>query len=102
MLLQATGDDAAPEVGELVRVRGQQWVVNRRKTSTQPRDELAPDLPGRTMVTLTSVSDDDRRYGIAELSVFGSAATGADKLYSDVTSSTCARPRTVCDGSSSS
>jgi hypothetical protein len=26
---------------------------------SQPRDELAPDLPGRTLVTLTSVSDDD-------------------------------------------
>ena len=51
--------DIAPEVGELVRVRGQQWVVNRRSTSSQPRDELAPDLPGRTLVTLTSVSDDD-------------------------------------------
>ncbi|WP_331758098.1 DISARM system SNF2-like helicase DrmD (plasmid) [Nocardia sp. NBC_01377] len=51
--------DTAPEVGELVRVRGQQWIVNRRNTSTQPRDELAIDLPGRTLVTLTSVSDDD-------------------------------------------
>ena len=51
--------DQAPQVGELVRVRGQQWVVNRRSTSSQPRDELAPDLPGRTLVTLTSVSDDD-------------------------------------------
>ncbi len=58
MLDQLTADDA-PEVGELVRVRGQQWVVNRRSTSSQPRDELAPDLPGRTLVTLTSVSDDD-------------------------------------------
>ena len=58
MLDQLTADDA-PEVGELVRVRGQQWVVNRRSTSSQPRDELAPDLPGRTLLTLTSVSDDD-------------------------------------------
>jgi len=58
VLDQLTADDA-PEVGELVRVRGQQWVVNRRSTSSQPRDELAPDLPGRTLVTLTSVSDDD-------------------------------------------
>lgn len=49
----------APEVGELVQVRGQQWVVNRRSVSAQPRDELAPDLPGRTLVTLTSVSDED-------------------------------------------
>jgi len=49
----------APEVGELVRVRGQQWVVNRRSDSTQPRDELAPELPGATLVTLASVSDDD-------------------------------------------
>ncbi len=51
--------DNAPQVGELVRVRGQQWVVNRRSSSAQPRDELAPHLPGRTLVTLTSVSDDD-------------------------------------------
>lgn len=51
--------DIAPEVGELVRTRGQQWVVSRRRTSTQPRDELAPDLPGHTLVTLTSVSDED-------------------------------------------
>jgi len=58
VLDQLTADDA-PEVGELVRVRGQQWVVNRRSTSSQPRDELAPDLPGRTLLTLTSVSDDD-------------------------------------------
>ncbi len=57
MLTDARND--APEVGELVRVRGQQWVVNRRMDSTQPRDELAPELPGATLVTLASVSDDD-------------------------------------------
>ena len=57
MLTDARTD--APEVGELVRVRGQQWVVNRRSDSTQPRDELAPELPGATLVTLASVSDDD-------------------------------------------
>ncbi len=51
--------DATPEVGQLVRVRGQQWVVNRRNDSTQPRDELAAEVPGRTLITLTSVSDDD-------------------------------------------
>ena len=49
----------APQPGELVRVRGQQWVVARTSTSTQPADELAEPLPGRTLVTLTSVSDDD-------------------------------------------
>jgi superfamily II DNA or RNA helicase len=49
----------APEIGELVRVRGQQWVVNGRRVSTQPRDELAADVPGRTLVTLASVSDED-------------------------------------------
>jgi len=52
-------DTTAPEVGQLVRVRGQQWVVNRRSASTQPRDELIAEVPGRTLVTLTSVSDDD-------------------------------------------
>jgi superfamily II DNA or RNA helicase len=55
-----TSAATAPGVGELVRVRGQQWVVARRSDSTQPRDELAPrQLPGATLVTLTSVSDDD-------------------------------------------
>lgn len=49
-----------PEVGQLVRVRGQQWVVARLSRSRQPIDELAAaELPGRTLVTLTSVSDDD-------------------------------------------
>jgi len=51
--------DTAPDVGQLVRVRGQQWVVNRRSVSSQPQDELAAEVPGRTLVTLTSVSDDD-------------------------------------------
>lgn len=59
MLGGMTDSDRAPDVGQLVRVRGQQWVVNRRSVSSQPRDELAAELPGRTLVTLTSVSDDD-------------------------------------------
>ncbi len=42
-----------------MRVRGQQWVVSRRSVSSQPRDELAAEVPGRTLITLTSVSDDD-------------------------------------------
>lgn len=43
-----------------MRVRGQQWVVTRRDTSRQPVDELATAaVPGRTLVTLSSVSDDD-------------------------------------------
>jgi hypothetical protein len=50
----------APEAGQLVRVRGQQWVVARVSQSRQPVDELAASrLPGRTLVQLTSVSDDD-------------------------------------------
>ncbi len=49
-----------PEAGQLVRVRGQQWVVAAVKQSSQPVDELAAThLPGRTLVQLTSVSDDD-------------------------------------------
>ena len=49
-----------PEVGQLVRVRGQQWVVIAVDRSRQPIDELAPsELPGRTLVSLSSVSDDD-------------------------------------------
>jgi hypothetical protein len=49
-----------PEAGQLVRVRGQQWVVSAIKQSSQPVDELAATrVPGRTLVQLTSVSDDD-------------------------------------------
>jgi superfamily II DNA or RNA helicase len=49
-----------PEAGQLVRVRGQQWVVAVTRQSSQPVDELAASrLPGRTLVQLSSVSDDD-------------------------------------------
>jgi superfamily II DNA or RNA helicase len=49
-----------PEAGQLVRVRGQQWLVSGVRESRQPVDELAASrLPGRTLVELTSVSDDD-------------------------------------------
>ena len=51
---------ALPEVGQLVRVRGQQWVVSDVSTAALPIDELAASaLPGHTMATLTSVSEDD-------------------------------------------
>src|SRR5437762_1712775 len=54
------GQDGVPEVGQLVRVRGQQWVVSGVAHSHQPVDELAASrLPGQTLVRLTSVSDDD-------------------------------------------
>ena len=57
--LLATPADV-PEAGQLVRVRGQQWVVAGVSRSRQPVDELAASrLPGRTLVRLTSVSDDD-------------------------------------------
>lgn len=50
----------ALEVGQLVRVRGQQWVVSQLHRSLQPEDQLAAATPpGRTLVTLNSVSDDD-------------------------------------------
>lgn len=56
----AQRDEQVPEPGELVGVRGQQWVVASRSTSSLPQDELAAAVPpGRTLVTLTSVSDDD-------------------------------------------
>ncbi len=49
-----------PEPGHLVRVRGQQWVVTDVRLSRLPEDEIAASrLPGRTLVTLASVSDDD-------------------------------------------
>jgi hypothetical protein len=55
-----SGNPDVPEAGQLVRVRGQQWVVSQVNNSHQPQDELAATrLPGRTLVTLTSVSDDD-------------------------------------------
>ena len=48
------------DVGQLVRVRGQQWVVSDLSVGALPIDELAAaTLPGRTLVTLTSVSEDD-------------------------------------------
>ena len=48
------------EVGQLVRVRGQQWVVSDLNVSSLPVDELASTtVRGRTLVTLTSVSEDD-------------------------------------------
>ena len=50
----------APAVGQLVRVRGQQWVVSDVSTSRQPVDELsATRLPGASVVALSSVGDDD-------------------------------------------
>jgi superfamily II DNA or RNA helicase len=56
----ALGNPDVPEAGQLVRVRGQQWVVSSVNSSRQPQDELAATrIPGRTLVTLTSVSDDD-------------------------------------------
>ena len=43
---------AGLEVGALVHVRGQQWVVSDLSESSLPVDELAPTvLPGRTLVT---------------------------------------------------
>jgi SNF2 family DNA or RNA helicase len=48
------------EPGQLVRVRGDLWVVAKVDESSQPQDELvATRLPGRTLVTLTNVSGDD-------------------------------------------
>ena len=52
--------EAAVDLGQLIRVRGQQWVVSDVSPTTHPSDELsAATLPGRTLVTLTSVSEDD-------------------------------------------
>lgn len=51
--------DTAPQVDEFIRVRGQQWVVSRLSGSRQARDESPADLPGRTLVTVTGVGDED-------------------------------------------
>lgn len=49
-----------PETGHLVQVRGQQWVVTQVRRSRLPEDEIAATrIPGRTLVTLASVSDED-------------------------------------------
>ena len=57
---KGSGNPDVPEAGQLVRVRRQQWVVSNVNTSRQPQDELAATrIPGRTLATLTSVSDDD-------------------------------------------
>ena len=57
----------ALDIGQLVRVRGQQWVVSVLDRSPLPADELAArSLPGHTLVTLTSVSDDDLGGGCRE------------------------------------
>jgi superfamily II DNA or RNA helicase len=53
-------DSDVPEAGQLVRVRGKQWVVTGVNRSQQLDDELATArVPGRTLVSLASVSDDD-------------------------------------------
>jgi SNF2 domain-containing protein len=73
-------DGATVEVGALVQVRGQQWVVSDLSESTLPVDELAASvLPGRTLVTLTSVSEDDLGE---ELSVIWEVEPGRDVIPS--------------------
>jgi hypothetical protein len=50
----------ALDPGQLEQIRGQQWVITGVKRSHQPVDELAAaQLPGRTLVSLASVSVDD-------------------------------------------
>lgn len=59
-LTMPTMTEDLPEVGQLVRARGQQWLVAAVSRTRQPADELSPScLPGQTIVTLTSVADDD-------------------------------------------
>lgn len=70
--------EQAPEVGELVRLRGQHWVVTRCRVSTQPVDELAArQAPGRSLVTVSSVSDDELG---AELTVAWEVEPGREVL----------------------
>lgn len=71
---------AALEVGALVQVRGQRWVVSDISESALPVDELAPSaLPGRTLVTLTSVAEDDLGE---ELSLIWEVEPGRDVIPS--------------------
>jgi hypothetical protein len=71
-------DAATLEVGALVQVRGQQWVVSELSESGLPVDELAAVvLPGRTLVTLTSVSENDLGE---ELSVIWEVEPGRDVI----------------------
>lgn len=49
-----------PEPGHLAQVRGQHWMVTAVANSHQPVDELAASRPpGRTLVRLSNVSDDN-------------------------------------------
>ena len=53
-----SGNPDVPEAGQLVRVRGQQWVVSSVNNSRQLQDELAATrIPGRTLVTLSNCLD---------------------------------------------
>jgi len=62
------------EVGSVVQVRDQRWVVSDVSESSLAVDELAATVPpGRTLVTLTSVSEDDIRE---ELSVIWEVEPG--------------------------
>ena len=57
--MAVTGADVL-EIGSLVQVRGQRWVVSDVSESSLAVDELAATVPpGRTLVTFTSVSEDD-------------------------------------------
>ncbi len=54
---QTPGNPDVPEARQLVRVRGQQWVVSTVSNSRQPAGELAATrLPGRTLILL--IADD--------------------------------------------
>lgn len=58
-VVAVTAGQAIPEAGQLVRVRGQHWVVTGVHRSRLPEDELAAvRSSGRTLVTLSNVSDD--------------------------------------------
>lgn len=64
----------APEVGQLVTVRGQQWIVSEVSDTSIAEDEVSTSrLSGRTLATLTSVDEDDLG---AELSVIWEVEPG--------------------------
>lgn len=49
---------AAPEIGQLVEVRGRQWVVADSSPSALPPDVLAGETARQNLLTLSSVEDD--------------------------------------------
>src|SRR3954454_23549583 len=69
---QAVGD--VPEIGQLVTVRDQQWVVADVSRGAVPKDVLDGPANARTLVSLVPVGDDT--FGDDSVSVIWELETG--------------------------